>query len=82
MIMQSQNLLIKHLKQNIDKEGEYLIGKEIKFTGTSEGVKRDFVQFFGIKYGNIYTITYSCPVDTCDYYAVYNVFVNSFKPIE
>ncbi len=69
------------LTNNVEKEGKYFEGKEIQFTGTSEGFMREFVQFFGLKYGNIYTITYSCPLDNCNYYSTYNVFVESFEPI-
>ncbi|MDD5023352.1 MAG: hypothetical protein PHU63_04250, partial [Candidatus ainarchaeum sp.] len=70
------------LINNVDKEGNYFRGKEIKFTGTSEGIKRNFTQFFGIEYNNIYSITYSCPIDECDYYPIYESFVMSFEPVE
>lgn len=69
------------LTNNVDKEGKYFRGKEIKFTGTSEGVMREFVQFFGLEYGNIYTVTYSCPLNNCNYYPIYAVFVESFEPV-
>lgn len=70
------------LTENIDKENDYFEGKRIKFTGTSEGVKRENTQFFGIKYNNIYVITYSCPINNCNYYAIYNNLVESFEPVE
>jgi len=69
------------LIENIDKENEYFSGKRIRFSGTSESVKRNFVQFFGIKYNNLYVISYSCPIENCNSYAIYNSLVESFEPI-
>jgi len=66
----------------VDKKGSYLDGKEIKFRGTSEKIKRSFIQFFGIGQSNIYTITYSCPLENCNFYDIYNAFVKSFEPIK
>lgn len=71
-----------NLTNNIIKSGRFFSGKEIEFTGTSGGVMREFVQFFGLEYGNIYTITYSCPLNNCNYYSVYDLVVNSFQPVE
>ncbi len=70
------------LTENIDGGKPDMPGKRIKFTGTQEGIKRNNVQVFGIKYNNLYSITYSCPVDECNSYAVYNTFVETFEPIK
>lgn len=70
------------LTENIDGEKIDMPGKRIKFTGTQEGVKRNNVQVFGIKYNNLYAITYSCPVENCNSYAVYNTFVDTFEPVK
>ncbi|MFA7708360.1 MAG: hypothetical protein WCX73_05405, partial [Candidatus Pacearchaeota archaeon] len=70
------------LTETIDWKNNYLTGKKIKFTGTSEGVKRNTIQTFGIKYNNLYTITYSCPVNSCNSYAVYNSLSESFQPTQ
>lgn len=69
------------LTESIDGGNSYLDGKLIRFTGTQDGVKRNNVQVFGIKYDNIYTITYSCPVDNCNYYPIYNTLIDSFQPV-
>lgn len=63
-------------------DGSNLQGKEIKFTGTQEGIKRESVQFFGIKYNTLYAITYSCPVDNCNYHNIFNNLAEGFEPIE
>jgi len=70
------------LTENIDGGKPDMPGKRIKFTGTQDGIKRNNVQVFGIKYNNLYSITYSCPVDECNSYAVYNTFVETFEPIK
>lgn len=70
------------LTENIDGGKSDMPGKRIKFTGTQEGVKRNNIQVFGIKYNNLYSITYSCPIDECNSYAVYNTFVETFEPIK
>jgi len=70
------------LTENIDKTDSEVFERKIKFTGTQEGVKRDNVQVFGIRYNNIYSVTYSCPIDNCNNYAVYNGLVESFEAIE
>ena len=70
------------ITEDIDWSNEHLVGKKIKFTGTQEGVKRSNIQVFGIKYNNLYSITYSCPIDECNSYAIYNVLIESFEPIE
>jgi len=70
------------LTENIDGGKSDMQGKRIKFTGTQEGVKRNNVQVFGIKYNNLYAITYSCPIDSCNSYAVYNTFVETFEPVQ
>ena len=69
------------LTENNNWENDNLVGKKIKFTGTQEEIKRDSIQVFGIKYNNLYAITYSCPVDNCNSYAVYNSLVESFEPV-
>lgn len=70
------------LIESADWNNGYFIGKKIKFIGTSEGVKRSSLQIFGIKYNNIYAITYSCPVDNCSSYGVYNSLTESVEPVK
>jgi hypothetical protein len=70
------------LQSNVEREANNFTGREIKFTGTSEGVLREFVQFFGLKFGNIYTITYTCPINNCHYYSDYDSIIESFEPVE
>jgi hypothetical protein len=70
------------LTESLDWENNNFIGKKIKFTGTQEGIKRNSVQVFGIAYDNLYTITYSCPINNCNSYAVYNSLIESFEPIK
>ncbi|MFA5174555.1 MAG: hypothetical protein WC438_05235 [Candidatus Pacearchaeota archaeon] len=70
------------LTENIDWKNNNFAGKKIKFTGTSEGIKRNSVQVFGIEHDNLYAITYSCPIDNCNSYAVYNSLLESFEPIK
>ncbi|MBS3079531.1 hypothetical protein J4218_05405 [Candidatus Pacearchaeota archaeon] len=70
------------LIESIDWNNDYFNCKKIKFTGTSEGVKRNSLQVFGIKYNNLYAITYSCPVNNCNSYGVYNSLVESFEPVK
>jgi hypothetical protein len=53
--------------------------RKIEFTGIQEGIERNFVQVFGIKSNTLYSITYSCPVDNCNSYDVYNSVVESFE---
>lgn len=65
-----------------DWSNEHFTGKKIKFTGTSEEVKRSSLQVFGIELNNLYAITYSCPVNNCNSYGVYNSFVESFEPVK
>lgn len=69
------------LTESTDDEISGMSVKKIKFTGTTEGIKRNNIQIFGIKYNNLYAITYSCPVDICNSYAVYNSFIESFEPV-
>ncbi len=70
------------LTESLDWENNNFIGKKIKFTGTQEGIKRNSVQVFGIAYNNLYAITYSCPINNCNSYAVYNSLIESFEPIK
>lgn len=70
------------LIENIDGGKPNMPGKRIKFTGTQEGIKRSNIQVFGIRYDNLYSITYSCPVGNCSSHAIYNSLVESFEPIE
>ncbi|OIO41628.1 hypothetical protein COX97_00915 [Candidatus Pacearchaeota archaeon CG_4_10_14_0_2_um_filter_05_32_18] len=70
------------LTENIDWKNKNLIGKKIKFTGTSEGVKRNSLQVFGIEYNNLYAITYSCPIDNCNSYGIYNSLIENFEPVK
>ena len=70
------------LIESIDWNNKHFTGKKIKFTGTLEGVKRSSLQVFGIKYNNLYAITYSCPVANCNSYGVYNSLLESFEPVE
>jgi hypothetical protein len=69
------------LTENIDGGKPDMSGKRIKFTGTQDGIKRNNVQVFGIEYEDLYSITYSCPVDKYNSYAIYNTFVETFEPI-
>jgi len=69
------------LTENVDWETSHMLGKKIKFTGTQEGVKRNNVQVFGIKNNILYAITYSCPVESCNSYPVFNTLVESFEPV-
>jgi len=55
--------------------------KRITFTGTQDGVKRNNVQVFGIKNNVLYGLTYSCPIEICSYYPIFNVLVESFEPV-
>jgi hypothetical protein len=68
------------LTESIDKGSKNLFGKRIKFTGTQDGVKRNNVQFFGMENNSLYAITYSCPINNCNSYTVYNSLVESFEP--
>ena len=70
------------LIETTDWNNEYFTGKKIKFTGTSEGVKRSSLQVFGMEHDNLYAITYSCPVDNCQSYGVYNSLLESFEPVK
>ncbi len=70
------------LLENNEWSNGNLEGKEIKFAGTQEEVKREFTQVFGIKYNSIYSVTYSCPIENCNYYESYNSLVESFEPVE
>jgi len=70
------------LIETTDWNNEYFTGKKIKFTGTSEGVKRSSLQVFGMEHNNLYAITYSCPVDNCQSYGVYNSLLESFEPVK
>ena len=70
------------LIESTDWNNDYFDCKKIKFTGTSEGVKRSSLQVFGIKHNNLYAITYSCPIANCNSYAVYNSLLESFEPVE
>ncbi len=68
------------LVESTDWENKNLVGKKIKFTGTQDGIKRNNTQVFGIKYNNLYVITYSCAIDNCNSYPVYNSLTESFEP--
>jgi len=70
------------LIETTDWNNEYFTGKKIKFTGTSEGVKRSSLQVFGMEHNNLYAITYSCPVDNCQSYGVYNSLLESFETVK
>jgi hypothetical protein len=70
------------LTENIDSGKLNMPGKQIKFMGTQDGVKRENIQVFGIKYDILYSVTYSCPVGGCNYHAVYNGLVESFEPVK
>lgn len=65
-----------------DWKNDYISGKKIKFTGTSEEVKRSSLQVFGMEHNNLYAITYSCPVNNCNSYGVYNSLLESFQPVK
>ena len=71
-----------NLIETTDWNNDYFTGKKIKFTGTSEGVKRSSLQVFGMEHNNLYAITYSCPVDNCQSYGVYNSLLESFEPVK
>ncbi len=70
------------LKENTEDEILNMSVRKIKFTGTQEGIDRNYIQIFGIKYNNVYAITYSCPVDNCNSYTIYDDLVESFEPVE
>lgn len=70
------------LIENTNWNNNYFVGKKIRFTGTSDNVKRDSLQIFGIKYNNLYVITYSCPIDNCNDYAIYNKLMETFEPVD
>lgn len=70
------------LIDSTDWQNAHFIGKKIKFTGTSEGVKRSSLQVFGIEHNNLYAVTYSCSIDKCNSYGVYNSLLESFEPVE
>lgn len=70
------------LTESTDWDNNYFIGKKIKFTGTSEEIKRSNLQVFGIKHNNLYAITYSCPINNCQSYGVYNSLTESFEPVK
>lgn len=80
--MSNESLPNFELISSSDEEGKGIVGKEIKYTMSSNGNKLNLIEFFGIKYNTLYTVTYICPVGNCNYYPVYNVFVESFEPIE
>ena len=80
--MSNESLPNFELISSSDEEGKGIVGKEIKYTISSNGNKLNFVEFFGMKYNLLYTVTYICPVGNCNYYPVYNVFIESFEPIE
>lgn len=70
------------LVENSDDGKLNIVGKRIKFIGTLDGVKRNNLQVFGIKYDNLYSITYSCPINNCNSYAIYNTLIESFEPVK
>lgn len=70
------------ITEEINAKINNLDGKRIKFIGTSEGVKRNYIQYFGIEYNKVYVLTYFCPIDNCNSYEIYNKVVKSFEPIE
>lgn len=70
------------ITEDIAWSNEHLVGKKIKFTGTQEGIKRSNIQVFGIKYYNLYSMTYSCPIEGCNSYAIYDVLIESFEPVQ
>lgn len=55
--------------------------KRIIFTGTQDGIMRNNVQVFGMKNNVLYGLTYSCPIESCNYYPIFNVLVESFEPV-
>ena len=70
------------LIENMNVNKGELTGKRLKFTGTSEGVKRNFVQFAGIQYNKLYALTYSCPINKCNYYELFNNFVETIELVK
>jgi hypothetical protein len=70
------------LTETVDWKNDYFTGKKIKFTGISEGIKRNNHQVFGIMYNNLYVISYSCPISNCKSYGVYNSLLESFEPVK
>lgn len=60
----------------------YFSGKKIKYTGTSKEIKRKFTQTAGIKFDQLYTITYSCPENNCNSYPIYNYLIKTFEPVK
>jgi hypothetical protein len=70
------------LTENINGGNDYLEGKRIKFKATQDNILRNNVQVFGIKYENLYSITYSCPTEKCDSYPVFNSLIETFQPVE
>jgi len=70
------------LTDNLNWKNGYLGEKKIKFSGIQENTKRNSVQVVGIKHNNLYTITYSCPENNCNYYPIYNTLVESFEPVK
>lgn len=70
------------LIESIDWENNHFTGKKIKFMGTSEKIKRNNHQVFGIMYNNLYVVAYSCPISNCNSYGVYNSLLESFEPVK
>lgn len=68
------------LIENIDGGKPDMPGKRIKFSGTQDGIKRSHIQSFGIKYNNLYTLSYSCPINNCHYNNIYENLLTSFEP--
>lgn len=66
--------------ENSEWKNHFFSGKEIKFTGTQDGIKRQFTQIYGIKYNTLYSITYSCAENNCKYNYVFNNLTVSFEP--
>ncbi len=69
------------LTENINYNNGKITGKEIKFTGTQQRIKRNGDQFFGIKNNILYSVTYTCPSDSCNYDSVFRTVIESFEPV-
>lgn len=70
------------LIENISTDKLGMPSRKIIFTGTQYDILRQNTQYFGIKYNNLYSVTYSCPINNCNYYNIYDKFIESFQAIK